>query len=162
MAVNEHPEPAKLIPYLIETIRLVKVKKFKRFLSDKLVKITQADYENQKKYLVWFRRWKDVDEAGTMIQEDKTDWLTQVYKTTNKSVPLRAKIIWALTRCEGTKATPLLMEDLMHEEQTIREASYIALSSFPMNINGGEPIPSFDASASDKDREEHVKAIESW
>lgn len=162
LAVNEHPEPAKLIPYLIEAKRLVKSKKFKRFLDRTLVEITQADYEDQSKYGVWFRRWKDVDEAGTMIQKDKADWLLQVYKTTNKSVPLRAKIIWALTRCEGTKATPLLIEDLRHTEQTIREAAYIALSSFPLYFNGGEPLPHFEADASDEDRAEQVTMIEAW
>ncbi len=156
---NYPPERnGRLIPGLVKAYDELTSLKFKRLVMDRLKDITGVEYEDPQKYHVWYRRWKDVDEVGTLVKKEEGNWLLKIYEKTRQSVPLRKKIIWALTRCQISDAAPLFIDDLDHEDPQIREVAYIGLTTMPFAAS----LPPFDANANARTREEQVAAISDW
>lgn len=166
LVVKNYPveKKGRLVPVLLEAYERLKDRRFKQLVFDRIVDVVGVKYKANerwdiKRYHVWAKRWKKVDEIGTATQTEKAGWLMKVYPKTIHSIPLRSAIIWALTRCQATQSSSLLIEDLDHEKPSIRDLAYTALTTMPFR---GDPIPPFNTKGKSTVREEQIAAIKAW
>ncbi len=160
MIIQDYPHEKKalLVPPILRAYQETPHKGIQKALRDQLSQIAGASYEKIEDYSKWLRRWQDADEIGTLVKKTEIPTLLRYYQHTSKSLPLREKIIWALTRCQAREAIPLLVDDLEHAEPSVRQAAYIAIQSLPLK----EPPPPFSAKAAAGDREKQLKAVQDW
>jgi len=128
------------------------------FLDDQLRQITGVQYDDRRKYRVWYRRWRDIEEIGR-AGKDPENLLARFYPTTNRSLPLKKKLLWAVGRCRAKSLAPSLLDDLRHEDEAIRKAAHDALSFLKISE---DPIPDFDAGAGASERESQISRIREW
>lgn len=159
-AVKDYPFDRKglLLPFLAKTYRESKREKVKKFLLSAMGDVTGAEYEKPAHYMVWFRRWKDIEEIGEQVKKEDIPYLLKYYEHTAQSIDLRMKVIWALTRCRAADAAPFLLDDLRHKESRVRQAAYEGLLSLPM----ANSIPLFNAAAKKGQRDKSIKKIRAW
>jgi hypothetical protein len=161
-AVAEFPTEKKgfLVPFLYKTYKDCKNENVKSLARNNMVKITGVDYKKASRFMVWYRRWKHVEDIGKKPKEAKKHlkYLLKYYKNTSKSLPLRKRVIWALTHCRSKKGAPLFIEDLSHENEVVRLLAYDALQF----VQFKSPPPPFDGKAKKDKRKKQLEAIRAW
>ena len=161
-AVKDFPIDKKglLLPFLYKSYKSAKSDKIKKALRENMTSITGVDYKKTSRYMVWYRRWRDVEKIGSdpKTAKDHLGYLLKYYKNTPNSLALRKRIIWALTHCRSKKAAPLFIEDLDHEDPEVRLLAYDGLQF----VQFASPPPPFDGKAKKDTRKQQVKAIQDW
>jgi hypothetical protein len=161
LVVENHPPEtnARLVPLLAASQEKVTDPRFKRFLGEKLLELTGIEYDSPAKYRDWYRDWQLADDIGDKADKARVGEILKLYEKPDLSPPLKAKVIWALGRCQSTAATERLIADLTHDDVVVRESAYGALTSLPY---GKEPLPPFNPKGENKKREKQVVEIQEW
>lgn len=157
--VVSYPEVyrGELIPGLVEVREAVPSKTVHRVLDGYLEVITGYEYSDPETYMKWYRRWQRVLQIGESRDPQYKDALLQYYESTNKSLPLKKLIMWALVQCKVREAIPLFLADLEHEDAEIRQEAYNRFRDFFIDYP-----PPFNAKAGKSTRDQQVAAIKAW
>lgn len=128
-----------------------------KLIDDLLQRITGYAYGSADDYMNWFKRWQRVVAIGESGDPARKDDLLQYYKSTSKSVPLKAKIMWALSACKVREAIPLFLADLNNSDPAIRREAYSNFKGFFIDFP-----PAFDHNAGEEARNRQIAAIQQW
>lgn len=148
----------ELVPKLVTVRDAVESSKSAAKLVDQLLaSITGYAYETADEYMKWAARWARVLSIGESMDPARKDDLLAYYRSTNKSVPLKRKIMWALGQCKVKEALPLFLEDLNNPDAAIRRDAYSAFKAFFIDYP-----PAFDPNANEETRSRQIAAIRQW
>jgi hypothetical protein len=129
----------------------------RRVIEGYLEEITGHKYKEWEDYLKWHRRWERVMHIGMKKDKRWSGDLLKYYQSTNKSIPLKQTIAWALERCNVKEAVPLFLEDLAHPDAAMRLTAYESFRSFFLDFP-----PPFSPTASKTTREAQIEKIKDW
>jgi len=157
--VQYYPDEAKgeLIPELARARDEVIQKDARKTIEGLLTDVTGSNYQDAGDYIKWFERWERVRKIGTERKEDRVSDLLKYYEHTQKSVPLKKTVMWALVQCKARQALPLFLADLEHSDARIRDAAYNSFRAFFIDFP-----PPFDAAASETVRARQIEALKAW
>lgn len=128
-----------------------------KIVDEYLAKITGCAYENPEQYMAWAERWRRVREIGERMSAERKDDLLAYYRSTNRSVPLKKLVVWAIGRCKIREAVPLFLDDLENPDPSIRRAAYDGFRGFFIDAP-----PPFDENASEETRKRQIAEIRAW
>ncbi len=126
-------------------------------VDDLLALVTGVRYENPELYMKWAERWRRVREIGESMNAARKDDLLAYYRSTQKSLPLKKLVVWAIGRCKVREAIPLFLEDLDNPDASVRRMAYDAFRGFFI-----DPPPPFDENAGDETRKRQIADIRAW
>lgn len=157
--VQYYPDEAKgeLIPDLAQARDEIFHKEARKIVESLLTEVTGSNYQNAADYLKWYERWERVRLIGQQQKTDRIPDLLQYYAHTQKSVPLKKTIMWALVQCKASQAIPLFLADLEHSDARVRNAAYDSFRAFYLDFP-----PSFDAAAAENVRAKQIEALKTW
>jgi hypothetical protein len=147
----------ELVPELAFVRDSIPNRTAQKIIDDYLVKITGYRYKDPQDYRKWYARWERIIRIGETKKQERKDDLLKYYASTNKSIPLRKTIMWALGQLGASEAIPLLLDDLNHPEATVRLSAYNYFKAYFLDFP-----PPFDPSAGESTREGQVAAIREW
>jgi hypothetical protein len=157
--IEHYPDEWKgeLIPEMARARDEILQKDARKAIEGYLADITGYKYTNWEDYLKWHARWEKVTLIGVQQKADRIPDLLKYYEHTQKSIPLKKTIMWALLQCKAREAIPLFLADLDNADARIRIAAYNSFKAYFVAFP-----PAFDPNASDGVRAQQVSAIKAW
>jgi hypothetical protein len=157
--IEHYPDEWKgeLIPEMARARDEILQKDARKAIEGYLADITGYKYTNWEDYLKWHARWEKVTLIGVQQKVDRIPDLLKYYEHTQKSIPLKKTIMWALLQCKAREAIPLFLADLDNADARIRIAAYNSFKAYFVAFP-----PAFDPNASDGVRAQQVSAIKAW
>ena len=157
--VDNYPDEWKgeLIPEMAKVRDAIEHRQVRSIIQDYLSSITGFEYREWEDYIKWHRRWERVVLIGQEQKKDRVPDLIKYYQSTQKSVPLKKTVMWALDKCKAREALPLLLADLENQDVRIRTAAYNYFKGYFIDFP-----PPFDPAAPDATRQEQIQRIQQW
>ena len=146
-----------LVPHLARVMESSEDRRATRLAKKFLKRITGVTYKATEDYAKWYRRWQRVMAIVDSNEQRHVASLLKYYENTNRSIPLRTTIMWALMRLKARQALPLYLDDLDHKETAVRVAAYNNFRAFYVEFP-----PEYNANASRQKRKEQIALVRDW